>query len=441
MQRFVDEYCQPVKFQIMKKYLSILFKAIVIILISFLFVGCRKDGCMQRHTYTWFEPLYKTTEQVRANIKSNPPRDIKEPGKIVIQGKYIFLNEVDRGIHIIDNSNPSSPRNIAFVDIPGNVDIASKGNILYADFFTDLVTLDISNPLNVVKKNITNGVFPERFYGFSSDSSMTIFDWARHDTTYFEDCNHQFYPNTEGMLLTNDRGAFYSASSSQNISSSGPVGITGSMSRFALVNDYLYAVGNIDLSAFNISNSAQPIFSDKIQVDWHVETVYPFKNKLFVGSNNGVFIYDISSSPETPVKVGEFTHARACDPVVADDNYAYVTLHSGTECLGYNNQLDVVKLNNLSDAELVKTYNLTSPHGLSKDGNLLFICDGTDGLKVYDAKDIFHLKLIKQVGNLETYDVIAYNKKALVVAADGIYQYDYSNDKNIHLISKITISK
>ena len=57
-------------------------------------------------------------------------------------------------------------------------------------------------------------------------------------------------------------------------------------------------------------------FSNKLQVDWQVETIYPFKDKLFIGSNNGMYIYDINSSPGNPVKVGEFTHARSCDPVL-----------------------------------------------------------------------------------------------------------------------------
>lgn len=91
-----------------------------------------------------------------------------------------------------------------------------------------------------------------------------------------------------------------------------PVGTGGSMARFALINNYLYTVGDVDLSVFNISNSRQPVFSTKLQVDWHVETIFPVENKLFVGSNNGMFMYDVSVSPESPVKVGQFTHARAC---------------------------------------------------------------------------------------------------------------------------------
>ena len=420
----------------MKKYFSILAKTFAFLFFSILFSGCLKDTCKHTYTYTFYEPLYKTTAEVRANIKSNPAREIKEPGKIVILGNYIFLTEVDKGIHVIDNSNPSSPQNIAFIDIPGNVDLAIKGNTLYADFYTDLVTLDISNPLNVIKTKIVDGVFPPRSYGptFYADGNKIIYEWVRHDTTITEDCSQPSWVGRGGILLAADASGIKNSSGSP-----APIGIAGSMARFALVNNYLYTVSDADLNVFNITNSNNPTFSNKTQVDWHVETIYPFKNKLFIGSNNGMFIYDINSSPANPVKVGEFTHARACDPVVADDSFAYVTLHSGTTCLGYNNQMDVVKLNDLSNSELVKTYEFTSPHGLSKDGNLLFICDGTDGLKIYDANDVMNIQLIKQFPGLETYDVIAYNTIAIVVAKDGLYQYDYSSLSNIHLVSKMNI--
>jgi hypothetical protein len=423
----------------MKKYVIISANIVIALFFSFLFSGCVKDTCSHSKTYTWYEPIYKTSAEVRANIKSNPAKDIQTPGKIFIIGNYIFLNEVDKGIHIIDNRNPSSPKNIAFIDIPGNIDLAVKGNSLYADLYTDLVTLDISDPLNVVKRNIVDGVFPPRYYGgpvLAGDNTKIVYDWIRHDTTIIEDCNSSGWLGGPGVLYTRDVMAF----SNSAPGNSSPVGTGGSMARFALINNYLYTVGDADLNIFNISNSNQPVFSNKVQVDWHVETIYPFQDKLFIGSNNGMFIYNIQS-PSNPVKMGEFTHASSCDPVIADDKYAYVTLHSGTTCLGYNNQLDIVQLNNLTDPSLVKTYNLTSPHGLSKDGNLLFICDGTDGLKVYNATDVSNLQLIKHIPNSETYDVIATNNIALVVANDGLYQYDYSDINNIHLLSKVSILK
>ena len=422
---------------VMKKYLSIITFLFAALAVTILFGSCVKDTCKHTYSYTLYLPVYKTTAEVRANIKSNPARAIQQPGKIVLLGNYIFLNEVDKGIHIIDNSNPSSPKNIAFIDIPGNEDLAVKGNTLYADLYTDLVTLDISDPLHVAVKKYNEGVFPDRIYsnGFYPDSSKVIVDWTKRDTTVTQDCgSYGILYFAPGVALDS-----YAAQSSKN-SPPSSIGQGGSMARFALVGNYLYTVGNSDLSVFNITNSNDPLFSNKIQIDWHVETIYPFKNDLFVGANNGMYIYDINASPSNPAKVGEFTHVRSCDPVIADDNYAYVTLHSGTTCLGYNNELDVVKLNNLTDAELIKIYNLTGPLGLSKDGNLLFICDGTDGVKIYNASNVLNLQLIKQFPGLDTYDVIAWNKNAIVVAKDGLYQYDYSDANNIHLVSKISIA-
>ncbi|MGH2564875.1 MAG: hypothetical protein ACRDE5_10190, partial [Ginsengibacter sp.] len=62
-------------------------------------------------------------------------------------------------------------------------------------------------------------------------------------------------------------------------------------------------------------------------------------------------------------------------------------------------------------------------------------------LKIFNATDVMNLRLIKHFSNLETFDVIANNNVALVVASDGLYQYDYSDVNNIHLVSKINVLK
>ncbi|HHN47860.1 MAG TPA: hypothetical protein ENN08_02830, partial [Bacteroidales bacterium] len=54
---------------------------------------------------------------------------------------------MNQGIHVVDNSNPASPQIISFIAIPGNYDLAIRGNILFADSYIDLVALDISDPL------------------------------------------------------------------------------------------------------------------------------------------------------------------------------------------------------------------------------------------------------------------------------------------------------
>lgn len=419
----------------MKKYSAKIFMSFVLIT-CFTLTGCIKDTCKKTYSYTWFEPVYKTRAEVRANIKSAAPRQVKAPGKLFVIGNYIFLNEINKGIHVINNGNPAAPVNIGFIDIPGNVDLAVKGNTLYADLYSDLVALDISNPLSVVKTKIIDTIFPNRYYGFNNDNSKIIYDWIRHDTTVTENCLQQGnWFAYSGMLMLSSN-----VSSNKNFAGGSPTGITGSMSRFALMNNYLYAVGTGELKVIDIASPKDPVVSNTVNLSWGIETIYPFKDRLFIGSNSGMFIYSVANAA-TPAQLGTFTHARVCDPVIAEDKYAFVTLRNGTQCAGYINELDVVDISNLNAPSLIKKYDLTNPHGLSKDGDLLFICDGKDGLKIFDAANVNDIKLLKQIPLAETYDVIAYNGLAIIVAQDGLYQYDYSNLNNIKQLSKISVAK
>jgi hypothetical protein len=403
------------------------------IVLSFVFQGCLKDKLT--HTYSIMEPVYKSKDEVYANIKSNAPSAIQSPGKIFIYGHYIFLNEIDKGVHIIDNTDPANPVVKAFIDIPGNLDISVKGNILYADLYTDLVVVDISNPEHAKFLRYVANVFPERNYtnGFVADNSRIIAGWIKKDTTVNLD---QLSP---GYILYDAMMRSYGAPTAAAAAPSIP-GISGSMARFTIVNDYLYAVNRSTLGSFNIANASEPIKIADRNIGWNTETIYPFNDKLFVGSTSGMFIYDLSN-PGSPALLGQFAHARSCDPVIADDSNAYVTLHDGTPCGGFSNQLDVVNVKNVLSPSLTKTYPMTNPHGLTKDGNQLFICDGKDGLKIYDAADASSIVLKKHVVGLETYDAIAWNKNLIVVAKDGLYQYDYSDPNNLVQRSKLTVNR
>ena len=415
--------------------------ASIMLLLPLAFSACVKDQCTEYYTYTYYVPTYRAKDEVRNNIKSNPAKSIEQPGKISILGKYIFLNDVDKGVHIIDNSNPAAPRNIAFIDIPGNLDIAIKGNTLYADMYTDVVAIDIANPASVSVKKFIDGVFPYRAYGNgfsnSNDPQKVIVNWVRHDTTIKNDCDNRmsFLDRSGGVFF-----AFSSASTAASSSAASPVGVGGSMARFTIMNDRLYTVSSSHLDVFNIADPSNPLHVKNINLGWNIETIYPFGDKLFIGSQTGMLMYNVSN-PDQPVPAGTFEHARVCDPVIADDSYAYVTLRSGTTCQGFTNELNILQLNNNANPSLLKRYQLSNPHGLSKDGKYLFICDGKEGLKVYDASDKLNLAMVDNVPGLETYDVIAMNKIALVVAKDGLYQFSYANPANIVQLSRIGVNK
>ena len=429
MQRKIYKRCQLFKYHFMRKII------ILLLLVSIYGLqSCLKDKIT--HTYTLVRPVYKTKAEVYANIKSNAPRAIEAPGKIFLYGNYIFLNELDKGIHVIDNTNPSNPVEKTFINIPGNLDITVKGNTLYADLYSDLVVLNISNPLAVRFEKSIAHVFPNRRYanGFIADSTLIIVDWIKKDTTVpYEIYRSWGRVRTDVMLFGSAAGAAPQASVPT-------VGIAGSMARFSIVNNFLYCVNDQQLRSFDIANTLDPHQVNSVNMGWGIETIYPFKNKLFIGSSTGMFVYDISN-PSSPVREGQFQHARACDPVIADGDYAYVTLHTGTSCGGTANVLDVINVSNLAAPALLRSYSMTNPQGLAKAGNLLFVCDGKDGLKMYDASNPGSIILKKQITGIETYDAIAWNNDLIVVAKDGLYQYDYSNPNDLIKKSKLSLNR
>lgn len=405
--------------------------------------GCLKDSVKgtRTYTYTMLTPIYKTRAEVYGAMNSNPATEVTSAGKIYIKDQFIYLNEVDRGIHIIDNSNPSNPKQVAFLEIPGNRDMAVKNNILYADMYGDLLAIDISNPQQTSVKKEIRGFFQSRMYSTPAnrDSSLVIVDWIKKDTVITMKIEGDFNPGCINCWYGDGMAYLQSSNGGPKAAAPSPAGVAGSMASMVMMNDYLYALREAhSVGIVNIEEAAAPSLDTTFFAGFDLETIYPFQNKLFLGSMTGMFMYDLTN-PLVPVKLGEFSHGRACDPVITDGSFAYVTLRSGSNCGGTSNELNVVDIKDLMNPVLVKTYGLTQPAGLSKDGNLLFICDGATGVRVYDASDVSKLKELKQIRVDDSYDVIAGNDVALVVAKDGLYQYDYSNTNDIRLLSMYSI--
>lgn len=394
-----------------------------------------------KHSYSFYRPVYQTKEAIKSAIRNLPASDLQQPGKIVVKGNYLFLNDVDRGIHIIDISDPTNPQKLSFIDIPGSIDLAVNGNYLYADCYTDLVTLDITDPLKVSVRQFMNGVFPHRYYGnFLADTTQVIRKWVRVDTAITKEYTGTFRSD----IIFERSGMFFSSSArflASSFSGTAVMGVAGSTARFGLQQNRMYTVSHDDLKVFNITKPDAPIYTNKVDlVQGNIETIFPYKNNLFIGAQGGMFIYS-ASNPDQPALLGQFTHVRSCDPVVADDTHAYVTLSGGTMCGGFSNQLDVVDIKNLLSPKLIKTYPLTSPKGLSKDGNTLLICDGKDGLKLFNVTNPSNVTHVKTVDGFEPHDIIALNGYAIAVASDGIFMIDYRQPNDARIIGKVVVNK
>ncbi|MGZ5283934.1 MAG: hypothetical protein ACXWDO_07730 [Bacteroidia bacterium] len=108
-----------------------------------------------------YKPLLMTRDQLSNSVSFQPAKELKNPGKIYYKDGYIFVNERYKGVHIINNQDPKNPQNIAFIQVPGCIDMAMKGNMLYVDNAVDLVTIDLSNTQNPVITSRLTDVFPE----------------------------------------------------------------------------------------------------------------------------------------------------------------------------------------------------------------------------------------------------------------------------------------
>lgn len=219
-------------------------------------------------------------------------------------------------------------------------------------------------------------------------------------------------------------------------------GLGGSMAQFTILNDYLYTVDYKTLKVFSLADAGNPVLLESVDLGVGIETIFPQNDNLFIGTQNGVLIYDVSN-PRSPEKVSEFDHVTSCDPVVANDQYAIATLRGGTPCNGSLNELDILDISEIENPMLVSTKELINPYGLgfsSNTENLVYVCDGYAGLKAYDISDLYDIDLVMHMENLEAIDVIpAADNLLVVLTRQGVYQFDASNATELVQKSMISV--
>ncbi len=427
------------------------FSILLILLLSAGFFSC-KDQILETRKFTANKPIYLSYEDMRSAVKSVSGEELKQTGKIYFYNNYIFINEYLKGIHIIDNTDPSNPQNIKFIEIPGNIDIVIKDNYLYVDSYVDLVVLDISdiNHINEIYrvKDVFPYQVPEYDYNYPlaeiNKNAGVVVGYSieeveeTHEISGRNNIGFGFYKDYAEINALTDGSSNYSGSGSQGQG----IGIAGSMARFAIYENKLYLLNNTKMYVYDISNPEIPVYKSELNTKSVAETLFLYKEKLFMGTQTGMRVYSLSN-PDAPVFVSEFSHIQSCDPVIVKDDLAYVTLHSGDNCGNTANQLDVIDISVITSPQLLKSYDMTNPHGLGMtQDTTLFICDGEDGLKVYDASNPLRINehLLYHFPQINAFDVIPINTLILTIGEDGLYQYRFENGE-MTLLSFITIGE
>lgn len=240
------------------------------------------------------------------------------------------------------------------------------------------------------------------------------------------------------ILLSCSEGGDNEGSNPDFNSAGNADGQGGSLATFAMNGDYLYVVDHFSLNVFNIAEVHNPVKVNRVTIGFAIETIFSYKDYLYIGSRNGMYIYSLSN-PETPIELSSVSHFTACDPVIANDSVAYVTLHSNTRCGNNVNVLQLYDVKNVTNPKLINSRNLANPKGIGLYQNYLVVCD--DEIKIFDVSDPDHYNFARSIDQ-SAFDVIITGDLLIAVGEGGLYQYLLSEDANgiqYELLSSIDI--
>lgn len=404
----------------------------------FLF-SCHEDSGTITVTYQEATPVYGDLEEIRNLTLNVAPQEIDNPGKIYITNDIILIGEETEGVHVMDNTDPSSPQAINFINIPGTREFFVKDNFLYAESYYDVVKLDITNPRDVKLVSRAENIFAEPWLD-DSNQALLGFEFnevtrevEEHSDLWREVYNYDYvYFDFARNIIPQSAVPASFAGNSNNTS--------GTVNRITAYKDHVYIVGRFDMHVLSNYNQIE-LVNTVSGIGNEMETIFPLNDKLFIGSRASMEIYDISD-PATPVHDYFFAHATSCDPVLATDEAAYISLRTAefSPCPGNTNAVVVLNIANLENPQQVGEIEMRSPYGMALIGDKLYVGEGEQGLSIFDASDRHNIILEKYVSDIQAFDVIEHPTRqdvVLIAGPNGLDQYSKDNSLSFQIESRI----
>ena len=417
----------------------------LLILISIFSLSLTSCEDKRLQTFVANVPIYLSYETLRSSFGVSTEAVLEKPGKIYFYGSHMFINEYQKGIHVVDLSDPTQPAPKAFIEVPGNVDMAIRNNLLYADSFVDLLVIDITDPEQPVLSNRIEDLFEYIIPPYDYDFPLDEINQDKGVITGYElkKITREVYNNPHPWpVYWGYRLESSFADAGIGGVNNNTYGVGGSMARFITYDDYLYTLeSSWMLKSINIADTDNLVVEKELSLWGNVETVFIADAYLYVGTSNGMHILDLLN-PASPNLLSTYQHITACDPVVIEGDRAYVTLRSGNTCGGTQDLLEVIDIADKYDPKLRYSFSMTDPYGLGIDQGTLFVCEGEFGLKVYDAtyESSITSHLIASFPGINAYDVIPLEDFLFMIGEDGFYIYDYSDLNNISILGSLLIS-
>ncbi len=238
---------------------------------------------------------------------------------------------------------------------------------------------------------------------------------------------------------------FMVACQRESLTTVAPVGGSGSITRFATYQNYMYVLNMNAIQTFSLADPAKPALVHTLTTDYGLETVTVFDGALFIGATDALYIVGIDD-PAAPVLLSKTDRLSVlgggCDPVAVKGDAAYSTVTvvpnicgtaSGRSALVVYNVVDRLRPVEETSIEMLR------PRGLGYSGDFLFVCDETrNQVVIFDIKERF--KPVETLFNIDIEsprDLIVYDNRLFVSTTSNFIVYDVSDLSNIRIILQI----
>jgi hypothetical protein len=237
---------------------------------------------------------------------------------------------------------------------------------------------------------------------------------------------------------------FFSCSKdSAKLSESNTTGKNGSLTRFAIKDNYMYALDLNYLKVFDISDGDTPVLKNKVLVDYGIETISIYGNFVYLGAVDGVYIIDINN-PQQPVELEKIEHHVSCDPVVVQNNIAYSTQRSNAVGCGTawtNSVLAVYDVSNPQNPNLLTSLSMGQPYGLAVENNWLFVCDeDKGGVVIFDVSNPEFPEEKGKISVEQPRDIILTYPYMIISSKTSFKIYNYTNVLSSTYVSTFQIN-
>ncbi len=221
-------------------------------------------------------------------------------------------------------------------------------------------------------------------------------------------------------------------------------GLSGSITRFAVHNGFMYSLNPNGINTYDLSDADNPQLVHTIDTDYGLETITIYEGIIYIGSTTSLYILSIDD-PARPVILSQTGRegiliGEGCDPVVVKNNYAYSTVKIINEICGSFNAESLLITFEVSDPrapQIVSSYRLDEPNGLGYSDTHLFVCD-RDHVLVFSLEEPAEPQLTEfNIAVPEAVDVIVRQDMLLVSSKTAFNFYDISDISNIQPLSVI----